>query len=92
MFHAIVLVESKMATIITAYYRASKTFEIPKDVFLLSQDENEEAEEGTYGMWWIKYGIFFYVDKEKKVHEIHGDDDYYDVESKWPEDIEVETD
>ena len=77
----------KMTTI-TAYYRASKTFEIPKDIYLLPQDENEVAEEGTIGMWWIKWGTFFYVDKQGKIQEIGTED--YDIKTKWPEDIEVE--
>ena len=75
-------------TNITAYYRASKTFKIPEGVFLLPQDENEEAEEGTIGMWWIKWGDLYYITKEGNIGMIFSDD--YDIESKWPEDIEMD--
>jgi hypothetical protein len=77
-------------TKITAYYRASKTFEIPAGVFLLPQDENEKAEEGTIGMWWIKWGELHYITDDGCIGVIVGAD--YDIDSKWPEDIDVDSD
>jgi uncharacterized membrane-anchored protein len=73
---------------ITAYYRASQTFEIPDTVFLLSQEENEQAEEGTYGMWWIKWGVLHYIDEDGNEHEIRATHDY-EIDSKYPDTIDL---
>ena len=39
-------------------------------------------------MWWIKWGDLYYITKEGNIGMIFSDD--YDIESKWPEDIEMD--
>ena len=66
----------------TACYTASQTFEVPKSVFLLDEDDDKNDGE-TPGSWWIKWGTFFYIDKERNVHAIEGSE--IETNSKRPD-------
>ena len=64
----------------TTYYR----FKVPKGIFLL--DEHEEKNDGKNpGSWWVKWGVFHYIDKTGKEVEIEGVEN---SEHKWPDILE----
>ena len=56
----------KMPSIIVQVtYEASSYFKCPD--YLLSVDENERAEEGQIGSWWVKWDTLSYVNKKGEV-------------------------
>jgi len=65
--------------VITARYDAYSDFRIPKNVPLLSVEDNEE---GKPWSWWIKYDTLHYIDDKGEEHEIEAyfsaskDDDF----------------
>jgi len=73
---------------ITARYDTLIVFKIPNNVFLLPLDENETAQEGQYGAWWVKWGVLNYYDQKGKKREILPYS--RDTDTKWTDDIEEE--
>ena len=73
---------------ITTRYDTFIAFKIPNNVFLLPLDENETAEEGAYGSWWIKWGILNYYDQKGNKHQILPSS--RDTDTKWTDDIQEE--
>ena len=73
---------------ITARYSTRMIFEIQSNIFLLPLDENETAQEGIYGAWWIKWGILHYYDQKGKEHQVLPCS--RDTDTKWTDDIEEE--
>ena len=73
---------------ITAHYNSYSKFEIPDEVYLLPYEENEEANEGTYGSWWIKWGTLYYYNQTGEVCLIESFDE--DTDRKWPVSVDVE--
>jgi len=73
---------------ISVTYHAHSWFEIPDDVFLLTEAENMYSKNGDYGSWWIKYNVLFYYDKDGKEHEIEGSNP--EVHAKRPESIDAD--
>lgn len=73
---------------ITARYSTNITFNVPNNVFLLPLDENDTAVEGSYGSWWIKWGILNYYDQKGNKREIAPYS--RETDTKWSDDIEVE--
>lgn len=71
-------------TEIIATFDTRVYFDVPKDVYLLSEDENEHAEDDVYGKWWIKWATLFYIDKSGTVNEITG---HTETDSKWPTNV-----
>jgi len=67
----------------TTYYR----FKVPKGIFLLGEDEDEKQGTNVPGSWWVKWGVFHYIDKSGKEIEIEGVE-YSD--HKWPESLDEE--
>lgn len=68
------------------------SFDIPTTVykFLLKEEENNKADEGTIGSWWVRYGTFYYVDVDGEVKDIEGGDlstDFKHADTEeWAED------
>jgi hypothetical protein len=61
------------------------SFDIPQSVykFLLKDEENKKANENTIGSWWVRYGVFYYVDVDGEVNDIYGGETSSDY--KYPE-------
>jgi hypothetical protein len=55
----------------TAIYNAYLSFVIPKTVgeYLL-EDDDARNDGKTVGSWWIRYGTFYYLDKDGNRQEI----------------------
>jgi hypothetical protein len=51
----------------------------------LPSDENEKAEEGVNGGWWIKWGTLHYYDKIGKEHTIEASSK--NTDTKWPNNL-----
>lgn len=71
--------------LITARYNACSDFRIPKNIPLLSVEDNVEDKAWS---WWIKYDTLYYVDDKGEEHEIEA---YHaasrDEEFKRPESV-----
>lgn len=68
----------------TASYTSYYTFKVPKNIFLL--DECDEKNDGKNpGSWWVKWGVFYYIDKTGKEIEIEG---VASSDHKWPDSLE----
>ena len=82
--------EPKM--IIYANFTAQARYDIPSDVKLLSNEDNESNNgERTPGAWWVKYNSLYYYDENLKICEI---DPTYpaEVDDKYPLDYTVDYD
>jgi hypothetical protein len=78
-------------SICTASFKVYLQFTIPKDVkqYLMTESQTyENGAEKKIGFWWIKWGKFFYIDKQCEVQEI--DSELYDHDYKHAEDVEFE--
>jgi hypothetical protein len=64
-------------------------FEIPENVFLLPEEENDSADDDTPGKWWVKWGTLYYFDQNKNIVEING---IVETNYKWPTNVSVEED
>ena len=81
---------SKMPSI-TVFYNISSTFTLPKDVFLLSVEENRNVKgENVYGSWWVKWNVLHYYDKDGK--ECKVESDYGEPDLKHPNEQDTEID
>ena len=67
----------------TATYTTYYTFDVPKDVVLIKEEDQVEGESHP-GYWWVKWGTFYYIDKNGEQHEIEGDKS----SDKWPDHME----
>jgi hypothetical protein len=76
--------------IIYASYTYTTIFSLPKDVFLLSVEENTHRKrmEQVYGSWWIKWDVLHYWDKDGKEIKIKSDEEI--DEKKYPEETEID--
>ena len=82
--------------IIYANFTAQARYDIPSDIMLLSNEDNESNNgERTPGAWWVKYNSLYYYDENLKICEIEAtypaevDDKYpldYTVDYDYPED------
>jgi protein MAK16 len=60
-----------MVRIITASFTSYVDFIIPKNLPLLSVDDNEAVtEENVPFSWWVKWGTLHYYDADGEVHDI----------------------
>ena len=74
-----------------ATFQVYLSFQIPKDVkkYLMTESQKCDLDAETKpGYWWIKYGTFFYLDKEGKEQQIHTED--YTQDYKRPTDVEFD--
>jgi hypothetical protein len=73
-----------MPRVFNACFTTTYTFKVPTNIFLLDQDDikNDGVQVGS---WWIRQGLFRYIDKDGTTQEID-----YDVseEEKRPENVE----
>jgi hypothetical protein len=60
--------------LVEGVYNVSRIFHIPKNVYLLPENENADVDK-VYGSWWIKWNTLYYYDKELNIQEIGTDDD-----------------
>ena len=77
-----------MGRVLIARYDHTTVFRVPKNLPLLSQDDNEGAEEYTPYSWWIKWNTLYYYDEKKEIQEINLYSE--NVCTKRPTDIEEE--
>ena len=79
---------------VIAEYKCYAVFKIPKDITLLSVDENNKVgEENVPFSWWIKYDTLYYYDSNCKVVKIECDNyasDSHDY--KRPDGVEIDED
>jgi len=77
-----------MVRVLIARYNNYSTFRIPKNLPLLSPDDNEKAEWATPYSWGVKYGTLYYFDEKKEQQKI----EVYceDTNVKYPADVEEE--
>ena len=80
-----------------ANYMVQTTFRVPREVqsYLLGSFENEVAMsnskgDSVVGTWWVKWNTFHYVDQEKKIQSVEGDEDGDNF--KYPTSVEEEED
>ena len=67
----------------TAIYNAYLSFVIPKTVSeYLFGDDDERNDGKSVGSWWIRYGTFYYIDKDGNRQEIEHED-VPDVDYKY---------
>ena len=71
---------------ITGIYNSYVSFKIPKNITLLSVDENESADNGTPFSWCIRYSTMIYYDKDGEEQYIYAE--YEDHQNKCPESYE----
>jgi hypothetical protein len=69
---------------VEAIYTVVHYHDIPDDVYLLNQSENN-ADRNVYGSWWVKYGTLYYIDKELNIQEIEHDEDALAGQMKIPD-------
>jgi hypothetical protein len=68
----------------TACYDAYLEFIVPKSVSEYLLNEDDARNDGkTIGSWWIRYGTFYYIDKEGKRQEIDNEGEH-EVDYKRP--------
>ena len=67
----------------TATYLTTYTFHIPKDVVLIKEEDLHKYQDEP-GVWWVKWGTFYYIDKNGEQQEIQGDKS----SDKWPDHME----
>ena len=72
-----------MSRTYTATYTTYYTFHIPKDVVLIKEEDLHKYEDEP-GVWWVKWGTFYYIDKNGEQQEIQGDKS----SDKWPDHME----
>jgi hypothetical protein len=70
--------------IITAKYDAYTDFHIPKNVPLLSVEDNESDKAWS---WWIKWDELHYIDDKGEEHEIEAYRSAFDCDLKRPDEI-----
>ena len=76
---------------ITASYTNYLEYVVPKNLPLLSVDENEAVtEENVPFSWWVKWSTFYYYDKNGKMQELPLDSE--STGAKRPSDFEDEDD
>jgi hypothetical protein len=75
-----------MRTII-ACYKVDSRWNIPKGLKLLSEEENDDAEENTPFSWWIRWDTFFYIDENGEKQELEAEQTAHDYDYKYPDDI-----
>ena len=61
-----------MVRIITASYTTYIDFKIPKDLPLLSMEENNNTKFGIPFSWYVRCYTLYYFDADGKEHEIDG--------------------
>ena len=74
-----------------ATYTTLYRFDVPKNVVLMTEEEKAKTM-GTKGYslpghWWVKWGTFYYIDKNGEKKGIQGE---ICEEHKWPESVEKE--
>jgi hypothetical protein len=69
---------------VEALYTVVHYHDIPEDVYLLNQSENN-GDRKVYGSWWVKYGTLYYIDKELNIQEIEHDEDSLAAQMKIPD-------
>jgi len=81
--------------VIIARYEVQSDFRIPKNIPLLSNEDNDGAGEKVWS-WWIKWNTLHYIDDKGEVQTIEPYSDARDDDLKRPsfgeEDEEQETD
>lgn len=76
---------------VTATYQVYHTFHVPSDVFILDNEANKTAANGTKGKWWVKWNILYICgdkDDDDAVLEIHPDTDSAE-DLKYPSNQEL---
>jgi len=74
-----------MKTVLVTYNSYAE-FRLPDDVFLLSQEDNNEDNK-VFGSWWIRWNVLYYVDEDLNVQEVHTVS--IDTECKHPDTVEI---
>ena len=49
-------------------------WDVPSSIFLLSEEENKKAIDGSYGSWYVYWDVLHYFDKDLIEHEIEPED------------------
>ena len=66
----------------TAIYNAYLYFVVPKSVGEYLVEEYDARNDGkSVGSWWIRYGTFYYIDKEGNRQEIESEPEH-DIDYK----------
>lgn len=66
----------------TAIYNAYLSFVVPKSVSEYLLEEYDARNDGkSVGSWWIRYGTFYYIDKEGNRQEIESEPEH-DIDYK----------
>jgi len=77
---------------ITCSFSAYITFQVPKDIKLMSEDDNNKPESwGKPGSWYIRWGTLHYFDKHGNEQEMEPECEP-DIEWKNPVTTEVDND
>jgi hypothetical protein len=72
-----------MRTLVVDYY-VSSGFKIPRNIPLLSVEDNNEVRDKTPWSWWVKYDTLHYYDNNKVEHTIDPDYRATDGDFKYP--------
>jgi hypothetical protein len=72
-----------MKTCLVTYHSYSE-FKLPDDVYLLS-DECNTQDNKVVGSWWIRWNVFYYVDKDLDVQKVEAT--AIDTECKVPDEV-----
>jgi len=76
-----------MPRVFNACFTTTYTFKVPTNIFLLDEDDemNNPNRDGVIGSWWIRQGMFYYIDKDGKTQEIDYNHSY---EENRPDNVE----
>ena len=72
---------------ICAKYVVYSFWDVPSSIFLLSEEENKKAKDGSYGSWYVHWDILHYFDKDLIEREIEPEDVADSDSKKRPEEI-----
>ena len=78
-----------MRTII-ASYTVSSEWKIPKDIKLLSEEENKKAKGNIPFSWWIKYDTLYYIDEDGEEQELEAEYKASESDFKRPDEVTEE--
>jgi hypothetical protein len=80
----------RMIKSVIAEYVAYSHFVIPDGVLLLCKEDNESADEGSPGYWFIKWNVLNYYDKDSVLQTILSQRDEVCADYKRPVSLEIE--